>query len=484
MSHSETVSERLAEPNTGSLAERFAVQQRAARGDPNPERALRERRLLLLDQMLRDNAVAIAEAVSRDFGRRSPAETRLLELFPSYEAIRHARRHLRRWMRPQRRAVSLWFQPGRAEVRYQPLGAVGIIVPWNYPVFLAVAPLTAALAAGNRVLLKMSELSPHTAALFATLVARTFAADELSVVEGDARVAQVFSRLPFDHLLFTGSTAVGQHVMRAAADNLTPVTLELGGKSPAIIGPGLAASKDFARAVERILIGKCMNAGQTCIAPDYVLLPAGDEQAFIERARAVVASAYPQLATNGDYSTIIDPRHYARLCAYVEEARANGAEVIELAPGAVANAAKRCLPPLALLRVKDQQSVMQEEIFGPLLPIRPYRQLDEAIAFVNSRPRPLALYYFDNDRERIERVLNETVSGGVTINDTILHIAQDDLPFGGVGPSGMGCYHGFEGFETFSAKKGVFRQSRLSGIGLFKPPYGRLFKLLTRILMR
>ena len=484
MSHSETSTARLAQLQDQPLAERFALQQVAARGDPNPQRAVRERRLAALDQMLPDNAVAIGEAVSRDFGHRSPAETRLLELFPSYEAIRYARRHLRRWMRPQRRSVSLWFQPGRAEVRYQPLGAVGIIVPWNYPIFLAIAPLAAALAAGNRALVKMSEMSPHTAALFATLVAKTFSADELSVVEGDASVAQAFSQLPFDHLLFTGSTVIGHHVMRAAADHLTPVTLELGGKSPAIIGPGLAASKDFAHAVERILIGKCMNAGQTCIAPDYVLLPAGDEQAFIDCARAVVASAYPQLATNDDYSTIIDPRHYARLSAYVDEARASGARIIELAPGATVDAAKRCLPPLALLGVGDAQRVMQEEIFGPLLPLRPYRHFDEAIAFVNSRPRPLALYYFDSDRERIERVLNETVSGGVTINDTILHIAQDDLPFGGVGASGMGCYHGFEGFETFSSKKGVFRQSRLSGIGLFKPPYGRLFQLLTRILMR
>ncbi|WP_374683645.1 coniferyl aldehyde dehydrogenase [Accumulibacter sp.] len=476
MSHSEFLSD--------GLAERFAVQQRAARSDPNPDRALRERRLVALDRLLRDNAGAIAEAVSRDFGYRSPGETRLLELFPSYEAIRHARRHLRRWMRPQRRAVSLWFQPGRAEVRYQPLGVVGIMVPWNYPIFLAVAPLAAALAAGNRALVKMSEMSPNTAALFATLVAGSFASDELSVVEGDASVAQAFSQLPFDHLLFTGSTAVGHHVMRAAADKLTPVTLELGGKSPAIIGPGLAAGKAFARAVERIVIGKCMNAGQTCIAPDYLLLPAGDEQAFIDCARAFVARAYPQLASNSDYSTIIDQRHYARLCAYVDAARASGARVVELAPGASADPATRRLPPLALLGVGDTQAVMQEEIFGPLLPIRSYRHLDEAISFVNKRPRALALYYFDSNAERIDRVLNETVSGGVTINDTILHIAQDDLPFGGVGASGMGRYHGFEGFETFSAKKGVFRQSRLSGIGLFNPPYGRVFKLLTRIIMR
>ncbi|WP_300320808.1 coniferyl aldehyde dehydrogenase [Accumulibacter sp.] len=471
-------------PHPDSLAERFERQQRAARGDPNPGREVRERRLLTLDRLLRDNEPAIADAVSRDFGHRSPAETRLLELFPSHEAIRHARRHLRRWMRPQGRSVSLWFQPGRAQVRFQPLGAVGIIVPWNYPIFLAIAPLAAALAAGNRVLVKMSEMSPNSAALLAELVARSFADDELAVVEGDASVARAFSRLPFDHLLFTGSTPVGRQVMRAAADNLTPVTLELGGKSPAIIGPGLASTQHFARAVERIIVGKCMNAGQTCIAPDYVLLPAGQEQAFIARARRVVARCYPDITNNADYSTIVDQRHYARLCGYVDEARASGAKVVDLASGAVADPATRRLPPLALLDVGDDLHVMQDEIFGPLLPIRPYRDLDEAIARVNARPRPLALYYFDRDRANIARVLDETVSGGVTINDTILHIAQDDLPFGGVGASGMGCYHGFEGFQTFSAKKAVFRQSRLSAIGLFKPPYGALFDRLTRILLR
>jgi len=471
-------------PHPDPLASRFTRLQLAARGDSNPDRAVRERRLLTLDRLLLDNEPAIADAVRRDFGHRSAAETRLLELFPSHAAIGHARRHLRRWMRPRARSVSLWFQPGRAEVRYQPLGAVGIIVPWNYPIFLAAAPLAAALAAGNRALVKMSENTPATASLFAELVARYFADDELSVVEGDVGVAQEFARLPFDHLLFTGSTPVGRQVMRAAADSLTPVTLELGGKSPAIIGPRLAASGHFARAVERIIIGKCMNAGQTCIAPDYVLLPAGQEQAFIEHARQVVADCYPAIESNTDYSTIVDQRQFARLCAYVEEARAGNAKIIDLAPGAVADSATRRLPPLALLDLSDSLRVMQEEIFGPLLPVLPYRDLDEAIRFVNSRPRPLALYYFDRENANIERVLNETVAGGVTVNDTILHIAQDDLPFGGVGPSGMGCYHGFAGFETFSVKKAVFRQSRLSAIGLFKPPYGAVFERLTRILLR
>ena len=470
-------------PHPDTLARRFSRLQAAARSDPHPGRALRERRLQALDRLLLDNEPAIADAIGRDFGHRSAAETRLLELFPSHAAICHARRHLRRWMRPQTRPVSLWFQPGRAEVRYQPLGAVGIIVPWNYPIFLAAAPLTAALAAGNRALIKMSEITPATASLFAELVGKYFADDELSVVEGDVEVAREFSRLPFDHLLFTGSTPVGRQVMRAAAENLTPVTLELGGKSPAIIGPALAPA-DFAHAVERIIIGKCLNAGQTCIAPDYVLLPAGQEQAFIEQARRVVAACYPDIEKTADYSTIVDQRQYARLSAYLEEARTSGATIVDLAADTVADPIRRHLPPLALLGADDGLRVMQEEIFGPLLPLRPYRDLDEAIAFVNGRPRPLALYYFDSERMQIERILDETVSGGVTINDTILHIAQDDLPFGGVGPSGMGCYHGFAGFEAFSVRKSVFRQSRWSGIGLFKPPYRHLFERLTRVLLR
>lgn len=463
-----------------SLEARFARLQLAARAEPNPPFELRVRRLKLLERLLRDNADALADAVRQDFGHRSVAETRLLELFPCFAGLSDALGHLRHWMRPQRRSVSLWFQPGRAEVRFQPLGAVGIIVPWNYPIFLAVAPLVAALAAGNRALVKMSELTPATARLFAELIARNFAEDEVSVVEGDASVAHAFSLLPFDHLLFTGSTQVGHHVMRAASENLTPVTLELGGKSPAIIGE----AANFDKAVERIIVGKTLNAGQTCIAPDYVLLPAGREQDFVDTARRVLARCYPDIRNTPDYTNIINERHFARLCGYVDEARERGAEIVELAPGAAADPASRRLPPLVLRGVNESMRVMQDEIFGPLLPLIPYRNLEQAIAFVNERPRPLALYYFDTDTACIDEVLNQTVSGGVTINDTLLHIAQDDLPFGGVGPSGMGCYHGFDGFKTFSAKKAVFRQSRLSGIGLFKAPYGASFERLIKILLR
>jgi acyl-CoA reductase-like NAD-dependent aldehyde dehydrogenase len=467
-------------PQPDSLRSAFAAQREAFAGSPFPDAATRDRRLGALERLLRENADAIAAAIARDFGHRPHQETRLLELFPSLEAVKHARRHLRRWMKPQRRAVSLWFLPGRAQVVVQPLGVVGIIVPWNYPVYLAVGPLVGALAAGNRVLVKMSELAPATGALFADLVARRFAADEVRVVNGDAEVARAFAALPFDHLLFTGSTAVGRAVMRAAADNLTPVTLELGGKSPAIVGP----EYPVAAAAERILVGKCLNAGQTCIAPDYALVPAGRVEDFVAAARRTVAACYPDPLRSSDYAAIVNDRHFARLAGCLDEARARGAEIVALAPGALPDAATRRFPPTLVLGCPDDCRLMREEIFGPILPVVPYRGLDGALAYVNARPRPLALYYFDRDARRIDRVLTETVAGGVTINDTILHVAQENLPFGGVGPSGMGEYHGRAGFEAFSKRKAVFRQARLNTIGLFKPPYGKRFERLVDLLLR
>jgi acyl-CoA reductase-like NAD-dependent aldehyde dehydrogenase len=366
-------------------------------------------------------------------------------------------------MRPERRATSFWFLPGRSRVVPQPLGVVGIVVPWNYPIYLAIGPLTAALAAGNRAMVKMSETTPATGALLARLVAERFPDGEITIVNGGTDVAQAFCRMPFDHLLFTGSTAVGRHVMHAAADNLTPVTLELGGKSPAIVGRGFPIEE----AANRILYGKCLNAGQTCIAPDYALVPEDRVDAFVDAARRAVAALYPTLAANADYTAIVDERHRARLDSYLEDARAKGARIIEINPGG-----------------EDQMTIMREEIFGPLLPIVPFGDLEQAIAWVNARSRPLALYFFEYDRASIDRVVTHTISGGITINETILHIAQDDLPFGGVGPSGMGQYHGHEGFETFSKPKALFYQSRLNGLKLFHPPYGARFDALIRFLLR
>ncbi len=452
--------------------------QRTASGSLGLE--ARREALATLGRLLRANAEAFCAAIDRDFQGRARQETLLLELFPSYGAIKHARRHVTRWMRPQRRPTNFWFLPGRSRLVYQALGVVGIVVPWNYPIYLAVGPIVAALAAGNRVMVKMSEAAPATGELLARLAAEKFDPAVLSIVNGGPEVAQEFVALPFDHLLFTGSTAVGRHVMRAAADNLTPVTLELGGKSPALVGRGI----DAAEAADKIVFGKCLNAGQTCIAPDYALVPEERVEAFAAAARASVARLYPRLGDNADYTAIVNERHRARLAGYLDDARAQGARVEAINPANEDLAGSPKMAPHLVTGVKDSMRLMQDEIFGPILPIVGYRTLDEAIAYVNARPRPLALYVFDHDRAAVERVLAETVSGGVTVNETLLHIAQEELPFGGVGPSGMGEYHGRAGFETFSKRKAVFHQSRFNALKLLRPPYGARFERLARLLTR
>ncbi|WP_426687261.1 coniferyl aldehyde dehydrogenase [Rhodanobacter ginsengiterrae] len=451
----------------------------AQRAQPMPDWAARAARLRTLQKMLLDQRDAFASAINADFGQRPAEETDLLEIFPSLSAIRHALGHGRRWMKPRRRLADLLFLPARTELRPQPLGVIGIIVPWNYPLYLAVGPLVDALAAGNRAMLKMSEFTPRFSALFAEQMARYFAADDVLVVNGDATVAQAFSALPFDHLLFTGSTAVGHHVMRAAAANLTPVTLELGGKSPAIIGPGAR----FDHAVERIVFGKLVNAGQTCIAPDYVLLPRAQVTHFIEAAGKALAQMYPALGDSRQYASIVSDRQYLRLTGLRDAAVAAGAQVHPLS-AASEDPARRLLPPQLLTRVDDDMAVMREEIFGPLLPLVPYDNLDEAIAHVRARPHPLALYLFEHDQALVDRVLARTHAGGVSINDTLYHIAQHNLPFGGVGASGMGGYHGEAGFRTFSHLKPVFRQARLNGAGLLNPPYGARFRRMLDLLLK
>ena len=451
----------------------------AAVRDPFPAWTVRRRRLEALRALLHDSQDAICTAIASDFGHRSNSETLLLELFPSLEAVRHALRHGAGWMRDERRPTSIWFLPGTSKIVHQPLGVVGIIAPWNYPVYLAAGPLVAALVAGNRAMLKLSELTPQTSALFESLVGRYFEEDEVVVINGDAEVAAEFAKLPFDHLLFTGSTAVGRHVMRAAAENLTPVTLELGGKSPAIVGNHC----DVDHAAERIVVGKTFNAGQTCIAPDYALVPEDRVARFVEAAKAAVRRLYPDMATTPDYTTIVNARHFKRLAYYVNDAIALGAELVPLSDAEAVESSRR-MPPAILLGTTDAMRVRQDEIFGPLLPVVPYRTLDDAIAHVQAHARPLALYYFGHARHDINRILRKTHAGGVTVNDVILHIAQDALPFGGIGASGMGNYHGREGFLTFSKAKSVFRQPRINAIGLFNPPYGRRFERLVRLLIR
>ena len=462
-----------------ALAARFALQRRARDDSTGLDERGRREALGRLEAMIRENVDAFCAAIDRDFNGRSHAETRLLEVFPSLEAIRHARGRLRRWMRPRSGATNFWFLPGRSRVMPQPLGVLGIVVPWNYPLYLAIGPLVSAIAAGNRCMVKMSESAPATGALLERLVAERFDASTLAIVNGDANVARAFVALPFDHLLFTGSTEVGRHVMRAAADNLTPVTLELGGKSPAIVGRGIPV----AEAADRIAFGKCLNAGQTCVAPDYALVPEERVEEFAQAVKASVERLYPRLADNPDYTSIIDARHRARLAGYVDEARARGARVIEANPAGEDLTGSPKMAPAILLDTPADARVMREEIFGPLLPVIGYRSLDEAIAYVNARPRPLALYVFDHDRAAIDQVLERTVSGGVTVNETLLHLAQDDLPFGGVGASGMGEYHGRAGFETFSKRKAVFYQPRLNALKLLRPPYGKRFASLAKLLL-
>ena len=467
-------------PVSGPLEGLFERQRAARVSIPGLDRHERLRALESLERLLLDFADDLAAAVDADFRGRSVAETRMLEIFPSLEALRHARRHLSSWMKPRRARTGFWFLPGRSRVLMQPLGVVGIVVPWNYPIYLAIGPLACALAAGNRVMVKMSESAPATGQLLERLVAERFSADVLAIVNGGTETARAFVTLPFDHLLFTGSTAVGREVMRAAADNLTPVTLELGGKSPAIVGRGMAV----AEAADRIVYGKCLNGGQTCIAPDYALVPEEHVAAFVQAARESVARLYPRLGDNADYTAIISARHRDRLHGYLDEVRSRGATVIEINPAGEDLRASAKIAPTLVLGAPADTRVMREEIFGPILPVVPYRTLDEAIAYVNSRPRPLALYVFDHDRATIGRVLGETVSGGVSVNETLVHVAQDDLPFGGVGASGMGEYHGRAGFETFSKKKPVFFQSRINGLKLLRPPYGSRFEALARLLVR
>lgn len=453
----------------------LAIQQEAHRGAPYPDASLRKARINRLLAALKAYRQQIEDAICEDFGNRSKNETLIFEMVSCIEDIKHTLKHFPKWMKAEKRPVSLNSWPARAEVVKQPLGVIGIIVPWNYPLYLAVPPIVAALAAGNRAIVKMSEYTPRFSALFADMIARTFSEDEVHVVNGGPGLAQAFAAMPFDHILFTGSTAVGRHVMRAAADNLTPLTLELGGKSPTVI----ADDADLEKAVRSIFFGKMANAGQTCVAPDYVLLPRGKQQAFLDLAKQAVKGFYPTLQNNPDYTCVVNERQAQRLKRYVDDARELGAEVHPL-HDEVAPEGSRQLVPLAFTNVSDEMQVMRDEIFGPLLPVMTYDSFDQAIDYINRHPRPLALYLYSNDAQKIDTVLYGTTSGGVVINDVMMHVIQNDLPFGGVGPSGMGHYHGREGFNTFSKLKGVLRQSRFSAISLLHPPRdnGRLRKII------
>ncbi|MGW8390603.1 coniferyl aldehyde dehydrogenase [Pseudoduganella sp. HUAS MS19] len=468
------------------LLEVLQVQRAAFNADMLPAAAVRRARLDRLQALVADNEAALLAAIDADFGGRARQEMVLTELFVVRSAIRQQRRQLARWMRPRRVATPLHMLPGSSAIMPQPLGVIGNIVPWNYPCQLALVPAAAALAAGNRVMIKPSELTPAFARLLAQLAAQYFSPDELAVVEGGVEVSREFAALPFDHLIFTGSTAVGRQVAVAAAHNLTPVTLELGGKSPAIIDE----SCDLAEAAPRLAFGKLFNAGQTCVAPDYALVPRARVEEFVRAVSAAATAMYPQFAGNEQYTSIVSERHYQRLERLLREAQEQGARVVRLGAGAAepasgrAAGAERRMVPALLLDVTPEMAVMREEIFGPLLPVVPYDTLAQAIAFINQRERPLALYWFGKERRNCSKVLRSTISGGVTVNDALWHAAQENLPFGGVGASGTGAYHGEHGFLAFSKQKPIYRQARLNGFGLFRPPYGRLFDTLADFLKR
>ncbi|WP_112873826.1 coniferyl aldehyde dehydrogenase [Paracoccus endophyticus] len=455
----------------------FDAQHHASRAQATADWPTRLARLDTLDRALRDERAGLTRAIAADFGQRPAAETELAELFPVLDGLAHARRHGRRWMAPRRAGVGLWFRPARALIRPQPLGVVGIVAPWNYPLMLSAGPLTAALVAGNRAIIKLSEHAPQFAERFAALIARHFDPAEVAAVTGGPEVAAAFTALPWDHLLFTGSTAVGRRVMEAAAANLTPVTLELGGKSPALVAPDARLD----HAAGRIMAGKMLNAGQTCIAPDYALVPADRADDFIAACRAWVGRHYPRLDRNPDYTTIISAAQFDRLSAWIGDATAQGATLHPLSDAAP-DPARRLLPPVIVTDAAGP--LAEQEIFGPVLPVVPYASLDEALAVIARHPRPLAFYPFTDDRATRERLLDAVVAGGVTVNDTLLHVAQHDLPFGGVGASGMGAYHGRAGFDRMSHLAPVMVQARWNATALIAPPYGRRFRSLMRAMLR
>lgn len=465
-------------PATATDLHTLLQQQRSAhRASPYPALKVRLERLDRLQRMLDHHSDAFIRAISEDFGNRSAHETRMAEIMVVEMEIRSTRRKLAGWMKPRRAATALAYLPASNRLMRQPLGVVGVVSPWNYPLQLALAPALGALAAGNRVMIKPSELTPRFSAELQQAVGKYFAANEMCVVLGDAEVGKAFVQLPFDHLVFTGSTAIGRQVAQAASRNLTPVTLELGGKSPALID----LSAHMTQAAERIAFAKLLNAGQTCVAPDYVLVHRSQQDHFVEAFSQAVRQMYPAIGNNPDYTSIVSQRHFARLVGMLEQAHQGGAQVIALGD---TDAAQRKLAPCLVLQAQPGMQLMQEEIFGPILPVLVYDNVDQAIEQITTGEHPLALYWFGNDRQAQEKVLETTLSGGVTINDCIFHLAQESQPFGGVGSSGMGAYHGEWGFRTFSKEKPVFSQSRHAGTKWLRPPYGQNFERLMALIKR
>jgi coniferyl-aldehyde dehydrogenase len=448
-----------------------------------------EKRIDWLDRaigLLVSHQEAIAEALREDFGHRSVHATLLTDVAGSIGPLKHARAHVKSWMKREKRKVSpaaLGLFGAKAYVEYQPKGAVGVISPWNFPVNLIFTPLAGIFAAGNRTMIKPSEFTPRTSELMARMFRSAYDETEVAVFTGGPDVGGAFSKLPFDHLLFTGATSIAYRVMRAAAENLVPLTLELGGKSPVIVGE----SADLALTAKRVMLGKTLNAGQICLAPDYVFVAANKSRDFVAAADAAVRTMYPTIKDNPDYTSVINQRHYERLTGYLEDAKAKGAELIELNPAKEDFRQQPFwkIPPTLVLNPTDDMAVMKDEIFGPIMPVKTYDKVEEAIEYVNGHPRPLGLYYFGSDGEEQKRVVNRTTSGGITLNDVVMHVSMEDLPFGGIGPSGMGAYHGIDGFRTFSHAKAVFQQAKMDVTAPLRPPYGeKIQKMLNSQIKR
>lgn len=459
----------------------LALQKYAYQRYPLPTAKERIDRLARLKRVLVKYQDQFAEAINEDYGNRSMGETKIGELLTCLEHIKYYSKNLSGWMKPSKRHIGIIHQPAKAWVQYQPLGVVGIIAPWNYPLLLSVGPLICALAAGNHAMIKISSASMHFGRVLENAIAEAFPQELVAVITGGGAISDTFSHLAFDKIIFTGSTNVGKTVMAAAAQNLVPVILELGGKSPVLVHP----SSDMADVAERIAVGKLWNAGQTCVAPDYMFLPKGKTAEFMEHFEQFVTEMYPHIRDNQDYTSIINDKQYRRLQGYLEDARERGANIIEINPQSENVAATRKMAPTVLTNVSPDMQIMQNEIFGPVLPILEYEQIDDVIEFINSRPRPLALYYFDFDQARADYVAQRTHSGHFGQNMVLTHVAQDDLPFGGVGASGMGKYHGPEGFFSLSHERSVMSNPKLYSLKYILPPFNKpIHRLISKMLLR
>lgn len=474
------VAKSTSDPN--ELSEIFARQRAAFGRNPAPSLQERKANLLKLQRLIERNRLIFVEAANSDFGNRAAVETEMSEVVGTISIIRYMRHHLRSWMAPRRRAVSMWYRPAKNRVEPSPLGVVGVVSPWNFPLHLALIPAATALAAGNRVMLKVSEFTPHTSAVLKRLIEENFSPDLFYVTDGGGDVATKFTTLPFDHLLFTGSTQVGKIVAKAAADNLTPVTLELGGKSPVVVGEDYPISQ----AATNVAWAKLYNGGQVCVSPDYVLVPRGREKEFANAAREAARTLYPKVAENPQYTAILNQRHYDRINAYITDAQARGLEIIT-AEDPELGRARRQLPLTLIINPPADAAVMKDEIFGPVLPVIGYDSDDTAADFVNSRSTPLALYLLSNDKNRQRRWLARIPSGSATVNDLMVGYLQNDLPFGGRGGSGYGAYHGREGFDAMSHLRPVMYQRPIfgqTGGQMLYPPYGKITDVLLKLMRR